>query len=666
MKFPTTMKITTLLRVIAFVAALTAPLTHAVYGKPGTLDPTWAPTSPLGPGIATASFAGVSANGTAVGIYSVAEQADGKLVVAGYCVPPTGKTGGTFCASRYLSNGSLDTTFNGTGSVAWSSPEAASGWANAVAIQPDGKILLAGVCDYGTAAKLCAIRYTSTGALDASFNRTGYVREPIDRQTYITSVALQPDGKFLAAGVCYDGSNWFTGTNVKLCLTRRNADGALDTGFGNGGQVTASPVDAALISSVTVVLQNDGKLLVGSNCSSNTKGTSFNDLGLFANARFCAMRYLANGSLDASFGTSGFVSQKPAVGSANFNAIALLPDGKILLAGLCFGALDPAICMLKLNSNGTVDSSFSRKREPWGRMCSGWPEVPIGSPELYLDYYSWNFSPGALATCDQQPWSYSVTLALQADGKIVLGGMDFYGDKLARVNTDGSIDESFGARGVASTPWPYPELRNAPFSPVAATLILRDGKIVQIENNMLRRAASFIVRYDAFGVTRPLAEFWHRGLDYYFYTSRPAEMGMLRYPEWSSTGNTIPVLIDHDPSSSPLDRFYFDKVARNKGRGSHFYTALPAEISALRALNTSNQSAPGLPVDDGADSYVFLPNAAGGCGNGLVPVYRAFRGNAKFPDDPNHRFTTDFNAYSALTTLQGWDAEGVKFCVPRQ
>jgi hypothetical protein len=72
-----------------------------------------------------------------------------------------------------------------------------------------------------------------------------------------------------------------------------------------------------------------------------------------------------------------------------------------------------------------------------------------------------------------------------------------------------------------------------------------------------------------------------------------------------------------------------------------------------------------MPFSEGVDSFAFLPvveGVGGSCASGLIPVFRLFRGNARFPDDPNHRFTTSTTVYNAFVAL-GWDGEGVKLCV---
>jgi hypothetical protein len=91
-----------------------------------------------------------------------------------------------------------------------------------------------------------------------------------------------------------------------------------------------------------------------------------------------------------------------------------------------------------------------------------------------------------------------------------------------------------------------------------------------------------------------------------------------------------------------------------------------SEKIALATLNPNNQASPRLPYYEGIDSYAFLPvieGIGGSCAAGQVPVYRAFRGQTRFPDDPNHRFTTSLTLYNQLVAL-GWDGEGVKLCAP--
>ena len=94
---------------------------------------------------------------------------------------------------------------------------------------------------------------------------------------------------------------------------------------------------------------------------------------------------------------------------------------------------------------------------------------------------------------------------------------------------------------------------------------------------------------------------------------------------------------------------------------------MSSEKELLSTRNPGNEAVPKLPYLEGVDSYVYPPSKegiGGACASDYAPVYRVFRGPTRFPDDANHRFTTDVALYSALIAL-GWDDEGVKFCVEK-
>lgn len=178
------------------------------------------------------------------------------------------------------------------------------------------------------------------------------------------------------------------------------------------------------------------------------------------------------------------------------------------------------------------------------------------------------------------------------------------------------------------------------------------------------------VAANASGAT--MVEFRYVPLDYYFITSRDNEKALLDgVSGWTRTGQSFPVLSDSGDAASgrkAITRYYFDQVARNGLRGSHFYTLVDSEKAALAALNPGNAQRPRLPFSEGVDAWAYPPvveGVGGGCASGQMPVYRLFRGAAKFPDDPNHRFATSQALYDQFVAL-GWDGEGVKFCVPAQ
>ena len=167
--------------------------------------------------------------------------------------------------------------------------------------------------------------------------------------------------------------------------------------------------------------------------------------------------------------------------------------------------------------------------------------------------------------------------------------------------------------------------------------------------------------------TRAMVEYRYAPLDYYFITSRDADKATLDAASgWVRTGASFLVYPTQQTGTRSITRFYFDRVARSAARGSHFYTLLDSELITLANQNPSQSTAPGLAQNEGVDAYAIVPVVAGvggSCDSGLLPVYRLFRGAVRFPDDPNHRFTTSVSTYNALVA-QGWDGEGVNFCVP--
>ena len=166
---------------------------------------------------------------------------------------------------------------------------------------------------------------------------------------------------------------------------------------------------------------------------------------------------------------------------------------------------------------------------------------------------------------------------------------------------------------------------------------------------------------------KTMVEYVYTPLNYFFITSRDDDKATLdKVAGFQRTGLSFPVYATQTGNARAIARFYFDKVAMNASRGSHFYTLLDADKTALAGLNPTNAQTPRLPFNEGVDSWAFLPvlsGVGGSCASGQMPVFRLFRNSGRFPDDPNHRFTSDVATYNAYVAL-GWDGEGVNFCVP--
>jgi uncharacterized delta-60 repeat protein len=313
----------------ASLLCLLAPPAHAA---PGDLDATFGTggkvTTPIGSGLDWGQ--------------SVAVQSDGRIVVAGYSRNASGND--DFALVRYTSTGALDTSFNGTGKV--TTPIGSSfDYGNSVALQSDGKIVVAGTSN----DDIALVRYTSTGALDTSFNGTGKVTTPIGSSfDYGQSVAVQSDGRIVVAGFSYNASS-----NYDFALVRYTSTGALDTSFNGTGKVT-TPIGSGGDFGSSVVVQSDGKIVVA--------GSTFN---ASENTDFALVRYTSTGALDTSFNGTGKVTTPIGSSSDEGYSVAVQSDGKIVVAGYSYNGSNDDFALVRyegdpvdldLDDDGLLDS----------------------------------------------------------------------------------------------------------------------------------------------------------------------------------------------------------------------------------------------------------------------------------------------------------------------
>jgi uncharacterized delta-60 repeat protein len=334
-------------------------------------------------------------------------QPDGKVLLAG-------TSNGDFAVARYNSNGTLDSFFGTNGKVTTSvGPIFDSTYA--LALQPDGKILAGGFSQGTSSADFAVVRYNSNGTLDTAFGTGGIVTTSVGPDfELVRALALQPDGKILAAGIRYASTNFNSGD---FAVVRYNSDGTLDTAFGTGGIVTTDFFGKTdEISAIT--LQSDGKILAAG--AATRSDSSISD--------FAVVRYNINGTLDTGFGTGGKVTTVFGTGSGFARSVALAADGKILLAG---GAIFDGrfrFAVVRYDSNGTLDTTF-------GADGTGAVSTKIN-------------------TGDTDHLGFS--MAIQSDGKIILGGSSTsidgdFGSAVVRYNSNGTLDNTFGTDGIVTT-----------------------------------------------------------------------------------------------------------------------------------------------------------------------------------------------------------------------
>jgi uncharacterized delta-60 repeat protein len=333
--------------------------------------------------------------------------ADGKATLAAFggdrsamAVQPDGKivmVGGTFVdlvMARFNADGTLDRTFGVDGRVTTNLVTGEQEEALGVAIQPDGKIVVVGYTGQAVGPSVIALaRYTANGALDTTFGTSGIVVTNLVGRAF--AVALEPgsDPKIVIAG---DNP-----TAEDFVVARFNSDGTPDGTFGGVGHVVTD-VGGAGDTATNIVLQPDGAILVS---GGNSVGLSNSALA----------RYLPNGSLDASFGNGG---RLPLPGRRLGEGLALQSDGKIILAGDADGATlaAPVFALMRLEPNGNIDPSFG--------------------------------GGGLITTAITTQGDEAFALALQADNRIVAAGRSNAQTNsnfaIARYLATGELDPAFG------------------------------------------------------------------------------------------------------------------------------------------------------------------------------------------------------------------------------
>lgn len=336
--------------------------------------------------------------------YAIALQPDGKIVAAGHSYQAGHYV---FAVARYNSDGSLDNTFDGDGKVSTIFTAAADAKAKSIAIQSDGKIVVAGMSSDGSTERFAVARYNSDGSLDNTFDSDGLTTTVVGTGwSAAHSIAIQSDGKIVAAGYCSFAANQDVG------LVRYEINGSLDNTFDSDGIVTtdvATKTDVAF----GIKIQTDGKILV----SGYAQNISDYD--------FALLRYLDNGDLDKTFDTDGKVLTK-IVGSFHEygNCLDIQTDGKIVVAGGTNNSFHDFV-LARYLVNGSLDTSFD---------IDGITHVDYGTGS------------------DE---GEALSINIQSDGKIILAGHVAYGADMnfavLKIKANGSPDSTFDGDGLVTT-----------------------------------------------------------------------------------------------------------------------------------------------------------------------------------------------------------------------
>lgn len=274
--------------------------------------------------------------------YDVAVQPDGKIVVIGVIDGPSSTNDQAVGVTRLNADGTLDTTFNGTGKLVFDFDDTRN-YPNAVALQDDGKILIAGYTGASATNDFAIARLNPDGSFDTTFDTDGKARINVQGDDRARAMAIAPDGKIIVGGMSYPiGVN-----NCGFAAIRLLPDGSLDNTFSTDGRAVAK-IGSGNDSVFDLVVQPDGKVILVADSSLSSQ-----DIGV--------VRFDTAGNLDTTFSGDGKFSTfyGPTNSTDYINAVTLQPDGKILVAGSYFTTPERNLGLIRLTANGELDATFS-------------------------------------------------------------------------------------------------------------------------------------------------------------------------------------------------------------------------------------------------------------------------------------------------------------------
>ncbi len=462
---------------------------------------------------------------------------DGKIVMGGYS-SEAGQN--RFMFIRLTSNGNLDNTFGASG-MAFVNAGALSEAIRAMALQPDGKIVAAGYADVGGGAEdFALVRILENGNPDPDFGTGGIVTTDIDGRIDLAfSLVIQADGKIVVCG--WDRQ----GTTYRQVLVRYNDNGSLDTDFGNGGKIILS-LGGNNEDPPRLALSPDGKILI---C--NRRNVS-------GDRRAVVAQFLSNGIPDSTFGVNGQAINGISGVDVSAKSIKTTPAGKILVSGISEPVNNQEdFFLLQLNADGSPDSSFATN-----------------------GFAIFNFQPGSR--------EIFYGMVLLPDGKVLIHGQSLQNNfsdlVMVRYLATGSIDSTFGESGIISY------RRNGLFQTIDELLMQSDGKLVGAGNSAGSGLKAWAIRFKSSGSSVGIADEGKTLHSLIAYPNPAASQATLRYALELQEPVSIHLL---DMTGRTVHSF-FDAQARPAGMNEELLdipTSLSTGLYLLRIFTPSQSTA---------------------------------------------------------------------------
>ena len=377
--------------------------------------------------------------------YAAVTQPDGKIVVAGQA---NGAVSG-FAVARFNPDGSFDGSFGNGGRVRKEIYDnfGITHYASAVALQPDGKILVGGfspLINSGSSRRtFTLIRFNSDGSFDGTFGTGGYAQAdfPDNLHSFINDIAIQPDGKIVAVGYASTSGNVPPTTTTSMAAARFNSNGSIDTSFGTGGYWRALSGQAK-----SVLIQPDSKIVIAG-----------------GSVDFILFRLNPDGLTDNSFDGNGWAETPIGTSTDVGYAVALQPDGKLVMTGssLTVGVGEDT-AVVRYNPDGSLDTGFDGD----GKVVTSVSNTNDGARGVEI----------------------------LPSGKIIVAGSSGSGNaadfSAVRYNADGSLDTSFDGDGIAGT------AASALQDQALTVIISQSGKLLAVGNSVSSNSDFALVQYN--------------------------------------------------------------------------------------------------------------------------------------------------------------------------
>ncbi len=327
-------------------------------------------------------------------------QNDGKILNVGYAYE--GNYLSTILVTRHLSDGTLDTTFDNDGSLIFTYGQNYEE-ANSIMQLANDKIVVGGAT-FGNAV---ITMLNNDGSFDSSFGTNGkkFITTGQGNGSKIEKILQQPDGGILVFGRIHNGNDF------DFMVSRLNIDGTFDETFGSNG-IVMIPISNFHDFATDAAFQNDGKIVIAGHSTGSQDSIS-------------VIRINTNGTLDTTFATNGKYNAIFGSSMNEVNAVAIQPDGKIVLAGRVSGGIYNSIetLTIRLQTNGVLDTTFNEN-----------------------GYAAIDFNLNAQD-------SVGDVVILPNGEIIIMGSSNLNSDfALLKLNSNGTINTNFGTNGRFFTP----------------------------------------------------------------------------------------------------------------------------------------------------------------------------------------------------------------------